>query len=784
MKISESWLREWVSPELTTQEIADKLTMAGLEVDSIEAVCEGLSGVVVGQILAVEPHPDADKLRICQVAGQGDPVQVVCGAPNVEVGMKVPFATVGAELPNDLTIKKAKLRGVESFGMLCGADELALGESEGLWDLGADAITGQNLVDYLALDDQVIDIDITPNRSDCLSIRGVARELATLTKLKVQTPVIEPVAATIDAIIDVSIDADEKCPRYCARIIKGIDSSIASPLWLVERLRRAGIGSKSPVVDITNYVLLELGQPMHAFDLKKVSQIVVRDAKAGESITLLNQQTVVLKEGSLLITDGQQPIALAGIMGGLDSAVTDQTTDILLESAFFAPESIAGKARQYGLHTDSSHRFERGVDYQLQSLAIERATAMIIDICGGQPGPIIEKQSDSLPSAPEVSLPLSEIERQLGFAVEKSEVLDIFTRLGLSVVDNGDAIGVIIPSYRFDMSIGADLIEEIARVYGYNNLPSKPLPALLNVPMHSEKTLSQDKLTQTLVARGYHEAITYSFVDPKIQALFTGEDVVDVKNPISNDLAQMRTNLWVGLAQAAVHNLKRQQTRVRLFESGLKFTICNGELIQKPVLAGLVTGKVLSEKWCNNNALADFYDVKADVEALLNLGNQAASFKAGSHLALHPGQTASISRADQEIGLMGALHPEIQKKLGFSQPVFLFELDLKALLTKSVTQFEVLSKYPEVRRDIAIVVDQSLPVRDLEEVILQKAGEHLINLKVFDVYTGEGIDPHRKSIALGLTFQHKSRTLTEEEISETMDQVVKSLEASFSAVLR
>ena len=802
MKISESWLREWVNPELTTQEIADQITMAGLEVDAIENLAGQFSGVVVAEIISVEQHPDADKLRVCQVAGLGDELtQVVCGAPNANVGLKVPFATVGAVLPENLNhkkieIKKAKLRGVESFGMLCGQTELQLGDDDsGLWELPIDAPVGTELNDYLGLNDSVIDIDLTPNRSDCLSLKGIARDVGVLNRLAVNQPAITPVAATIDDVFPVELNAVDMCPRYVGRIIRGIDLSKPTPLWMQERLRRAGLNSKDIVVDTTNYVLLELGQPMHAFDFDKLSgSIDVRKAKAGEKLGLLNGQEVTLKDDTLVIADKASTLAIAGVMGGNDSAVSASTTNVFLESAFFAPVAIAGRARAYGLHTDSSHRFERGVDYQLQEQAIERATQLIIDVAGGEVGPVsvTEAQHDLL-SARSVKLRRSRIKSGLGFEMADEEVLDILQRLGLAL-ESSDNEGWVfgIPSYRFDMTIEADLLEELARIYGYNRLPTTSLLMEINLPEKTESTQPLRVIQQQLLARDYQEAICYSFVDPELQQLFSPElSPAALQNPISADMAVMRTSLWPGLVQALKHNINRQQSRVRLFETGLRF-MPNSEqggvagLQQQPVLAGLIYGSRDHESWSSNTDKVDFYDIKGDIESLFTMSGQAAKFTmtAVDHPALHPGQAASISYKGHVIGMVGAMHPQLQKKLDISQPVYLFEIMQDAIMEVSLPSFTPLSRFPEVRRDLAVIVDQEVTVADLQSKALEVTDETLIKLKVFDVYIGKGIDSHRKSVALGLTFQHLSRTLTDCEINTSVDKVVDALKVTFNAELR
>lgn len=795
MKVSESWLREWVNPDLTTKELAEQITMAGLEVDAIEPVAAAFSGVVVGAILFVDQHQDADKLRVCQVAGNGnDIVQVVCGAPNARPGIKVPFATVGAVLPGDFKIKKAKLRGVESFGMLCAQTELELGsDDDGLWELASDAPVGTDLREYLQLNDNCIDVDLTPNRSDCLSLKGIAREVGVLNRLDVNTPVIDAVEATIDDSLPITLEASDACPRYAGRVIRNVDLSKPTPLWMQERLRRAGIGSKDIAIDTTNYVLLELGQPMHAFDLSKLDGgIVVRYAGNGESIALLNGQESELNGGTLVIADNSKSVAMAGIMGGSDTAVGAETTDIFLESAFFISTAIAGRARAYGLHTDSSHRFERGVDYALQEQAIERATRLITEVAGGKVGPITTATAEHEQlNQHTVELRRERILKGLGFAIPDDEVLDILNRLGLTlenILDSGWLFSV--PSYRFDISIEADLLEELARIYGYNRLPTTSLQMTMDLPEHQETAIGINAIRFQLVARDYQESVSYSFVDPKIQQLINPDITpVPLQNPISADMAVMRTSIWEGLLTVLVHNVYRQQPRIRLFETGLRFipnAASESGIKQEPMVAGLIYGHRQAENWSVKSETVDFYDIKGDIESLLGITSLSDqfTFAAAQHPALHPGQTASILLNGQRVGYIGAVHPRVSKALGVAQAVYVFEIIQESLSTSSLASFTPLSRFPEVRRDIAVIVDQKLAVSDLEAKVKEAAGDLLTKLKVFDVYIGKGIDSHRKSVALGLTYQHLSRTLTDDEVAAAQDRVVTALTAAFGAKLR
>ncbi len=804
MKFSENWLREWVNPPISTDELVKQLTMAGLEVDSVEPVAAKFNKVVVGEVIEVEPHPDAKKLSVCQVrVGEEEPLNIVCGASNVYRGMRVPTALVGARL-EDTKIKKAKLRGVPSFGMLCSAQELALAESsEGLMPLPEDAPIGEDVRRYLQLEDVSIELELTPNRGDCLGVEGIAREVGVLTRSQVTAPEGSPIAATITDTFRVENHAPQACPRYVGRLIKNINAKAPTPLWMQERLRRSGLRCISAVVDVTNYVLLELGQPMHAFDFACLSGgIQVRMAHAGESLTLLDEQTVQLDEQTLVIADHKQALAMAGVMGGQASAVTTATVDIFLESAFFAPTYASGTARRYGLHTDSSHRFERGVDPQLQRRAMERATALLLDIVGGQPGQVIEVADETtLPSTPTIELRASRIKRVLGQSLDTAEVSDILTRLGMTITPpnppfSKEEIGELTwqvrpPSFRFDIALEADLIEELARVHGYNNLPS--LMPQSRLTMQPQPAVTLEQIQAVLVQRDYQEAITYSFVDPKLQAKLDPEaQSITLANPIANDMAVMRTTLWAGLLQVLLYNQKRQQSRVRLFETGLRFIQSkNQSLQQEKMIAGLVTGTRWPEQWGQSGQPIDFFDVKADVDTLLSLSagggagqSELYRFTPTTHPALHPGQTAAIYRGEEWIGLMGAVHPSLVQTLELTPPVYLFELRLAPLCQAHIPHRQEISKYPSVRRDIAVVVSQDISVAQLLDNIKQSATETLIDWQLFDVYQGKGIEPGQKSVAIGLIFQAISRNLTDSEVDTVIGQILSTLEQKLGAQLR
>lgn len=787
MKISEQWLRDWVNPSLSTDELVAQITMAGLEVESVTHVAGVFNGVVIAEIVKVEQHPDADKLRVCQVnIQQENTVQVVCGAANARVGIKVPFAQVGAELPNGLAIKQAKLRGIESFGMLCGASELGMEDNiDGLMELSLDAPIGIDIRKYLQLDDKVLEVDLTPNRGDCLSVMGLSREIATLNKLAVNLPDFVAVAAQIDDVFPIQLEAALDCPRYAGRVIRAIDIKAPTPLWMTERLRRSGIRSIDAVVDVTNYVMLELGQPMHAFDLAQLDKkIIVRKSLVDETLTLLDGQELSVKPDSLVIADNSKVLALAGIMGGKQSGVNEDTQDIVLEAAFFAQLPIAGKARSYGLHTDSSHRFERGVDHGQQVRAIERATALLLDITGGKPGPVYVASND-VDLNRKTSLSKKRLEQVLGLPLAEALVTDIFTRLGIQSSFVDDTWYCDVPSYRFDITIEADLIEEVARIYGYNNLPTRSLRVPVSFKARSESTTNLQRVKHQLLALGYQEAITYSFIEPKLQALFSNETPIAVQNPISTDMSVMRTSLLPGLVSALVHNANRQQNRIRLFETGLQFHQVGTEIVQKKFIAGLIYGARDQESWANAAAVVDFYDIKGDVESILaSCLKRNISFIMTQHTALHPGQSATLVENGEEIGIVGALHPEVIKKLGISGSIYVFELSLEGLLEGNVPKFKALSKFPQVRRDLALLVDQTVLCQQIVDIAKANAGEWQQSCVVFDVYSGQGVESGKKSVAVGLTFQHSERNLQDEEIQVIMENIVKSLDVNLGAVLR
>ena len=788
MEISENWLREWVNPDIDSDTLVAQLTMAGLEVDGTRPAAPNVDNVVVAEVLAVEQHPDADKLRVCQVNDGSDTWNVVCGAGNVRRGLKVALARVGAELPG-IKIKKARLRGVESQGMICSAAELQLEEtSSGIMELPGDAPVGAPIVEYLGLEDNIIEIDLTPNRGDCLSISGVAREVAAVNQISLLQSVNPEIVAEIDDSFAIELEAPEHCPRYVGRIIRGIDPTANTPLWMQEKLRRTGHRPISPVVDVTNYVMMELGQPMHGFDFDKLSGgIRVRLADAGEKLGLLDNSEVECNEDSLLIADHQGGVALAGIMGGLDSSVQDETTNIFLEAAHFTARKLAGKARGFGMHTDASHRFERGVDAQLPPVAMQRATELLIEIAGGTPGPMLDAVVDEhMPKSPAVGLRYEQVIRLLGVDVAEGEVRAILKRLNMQISEGDGGWQIVPPSYRYDINIEADLIEEIGRLIGYNNIPGTREVAHSRMDSYSERRVSINRVRDALVERGYFEAVTYSFVSPEMQALLDpGRETLPLSNPISADMSVMRTRLLPGLVQALRHNLNRQQSRVRLFETGLCFIPGTEGLEQTPHVAGLITGSRSGDGLYGADGNVDFFDIKGDLESILRLGHSDRfGFKRSQEPILHPGQGADLTFDGEAVGILGALHPALLKKLDINQQVFVFETKTSPILTAKLPNFRELSRYPSIRRDIAVLVDRDLPVQRLIDGVNSTKSEILQEVFVFDVYTEKDLRNNRKSVALGLILQDFSRTLIDEDVENLVDKVLAQLKQDYNAVLR
>ena len=804
MKVPYAWLSEWVAVPWEARELGSRLTMAGFEFEGIEPAAPEFSGVVVAEIFSAERHPQADKLQVCRVStGQGEPLQIVCGASNARAGLKSALAVVGAKLPGDVRIKAAKLRGVESFGMLCSARELGLAESSaGILELPADAPVGRSLREYLQLDDAVLELNITPNRGDAMSIIGIAREVAALSGKELSGPDITPVGATRRDTFPIVLDAPAACPKFVGRVIRGVNNKATTPVWMRERLRRAGIRSISPVVDVTNYVMLELGQPMHAYDLGKLhGEIHARMGRAGEKVELLDGQTVEVDADVLVIADTEGAVGLAGIMGGQRTAVSPDTTDVFLEVAYFAPDAILGRARRWGLVTDASQRFERGVDPAHQERAMERATALILSIAGGSTGPMVVAQhAEHLPQRAPVELRRSQLRRLLGFDVEPARVQQTLQALQMTVEPTQQGWRVTPPPHRFDITIEPDLIEEVARIVGYDAIPETDALAPQRFRSLPEEVPQERVLLEALAMRGYQEAITFAFVDPALQGrLFPDRPALVLANPIASDMSVMRVSLWPGLLHAALENQRRQQDRIRLFEHGARFVVdagasaggAQGEQRVQEVesLAGIACGLRLPEQWGLPRELrtpVDFYDVKGDVEALIAATGAEASltFEAAELPCLHPGRTARIQRDGRTVGWIGELHPALVRELGFMTAPVLFELDVQTALRVERPSYREISRFPHVRRDLAVIVDESVALSALLERVTLTASGLLRTCRVFDVYRGPGIESGRKSVALGLIFQDISRTLTDEDVDRAVDAIVADLRVSLNAKIR
>jgi phenylalanyl-tRNA synthetase beta chain len=787
MKFSAQWLRQWVDPGAGAPELAHQLTMQGLEVDAVTPVGEGVGGVIVGEVLAVEAHPQADRLRVCRVAAGGEPVQVVCGAPNVRAGGRYPFAAVGAQLPDGTRIRAANLRGVRSEGMLCSARELGLGDDEeGLLELDAGVVPGTDVAAVLALPDQVIDVNITPNRADCFSILGLARDVAAAAGVDLRPVDVAPVPAACDGVISASITDPADCTAFALRVVRGITPGLRSPAWLRERLRRSGVRAIHPVVDVTNYVMLELGQPLHAYDLARLrGGLQVRRARPGEQLALLGGEQLVLDPEVLVIADDEGAVGMAGIMGGQGSAVTADTTDIVLESAAFTPAAIAGRARRFGLQTDASMRFERGVDPQGQVRALERATRLLLDMAGGLPGPVVAVGQAPAPATP-VFLRRRRLVEVLGIDPPADEVTGILARLGFAPVAETDGWRVSPPSFRFDIAREIDLIEEVARIHGYDRIPATPLAAPVRLGGAPEGVASQDAVRSALAARGYREVITYSFTDAALNARLSGREGVPLRNPIASDLGVMRSSLWPGLLNALRHNATRQQQRVRIFELGRCYHAAGDKVTEQAVCAGLAWGAVLPEQWgIAGSPPADFFDAKADVIALLGPAAGEVRFVPEAHPALHPGQSARIVAADGAgMGWLGTLHPVIAAELDLPVPPVVFELDIAGVLARMPARFAPVSRFPAVRRDLALVVAADVSAGTVVATLRAAAGTALREVMVFDVYTGDRIEKGFKSIALGLILQDTSRTLTDADVDLIVGGVVQGLARDLNARIR
>jgi phenylalanyl-tRNA synthetase beta chain len=786
MKISLQWLGEWVDTGRDVRGLAHALTMVGLEVEAIQPAAPPLANVVVGEVKSVTRHPDAEKLNVCRVWNGREELQIVCGAPNVRVGMKAPLALIGAKLPNGMEIKQAKLRGVESSGMLCSARELGLSEdASGLFDLPAVLQAGQDLVAALGLNDTIFEVNLTPNRGDCMSVAGVAREVAALRKQPLRPPAMKPVEAQSKERFAVRLEGGAACPKFGSRVVRGIRTHAKSPFWMQERLRRVGLRPISAVVDVTNYVMLELGQPLHAYDLNKLhGSIIVRYARAGETLKMLDGRVVELTPDTLMITDEQTLLGMGGVMGGEDSGISDETTDVLLEGAFFHP-SVVARGRRYGLITDASQRFERGVDPELQERAIERATQLLLECAGGTPGPLeVTRTAERYPARSAVRVRHQRVQHVLGAPLSADIVADCLTRLGMKVEGSAPVWSVTPPSWRFDISIEEDFIEEVARLYGFDNIPEKNEIAAQRMQPWTEARVRTERAADVLVDRGYQEAITYSFTEPTAQALLLPGPAFALANPISAELAVMRTSLWPGLLQALGSNQRRQQHRARLFEVGRRYGGTDGA--ETEVIAGVVAGSAVPEQWGVEATKVDFFDVKADVEALLDLTGASAQFRFAQerHPALHPGQSARIWRGERSVGWLGALHPEHSRRFDLTYPVFVFEIETHAGLSRDIPVFAEISRYPAIRRDIAVIVDEALAVQALLDTVREGAGTLLQGLTVLSVYRGRQFEKGKKSIALGLQLQDTSRTLTDSEADALVARVIEQLTLKLNATIR
>lgn len=786
MKFSELWLRSYVNPPMDSAALSHLLTMAGLEVEAMDPVAADFSGIVVGHVLSVSPHPDADRLRVCVVdAGIGANLQIVCGAANVSAGIRVPCAKVGAKLPG-LDIKKARLRGVESWGMLCSARELGLAaEADGLLLLPADAPVGQDIRDYLRLNDYVFTLKLTPNRSDCLSVSGIAREVAVLTDSAFSAPQVQVTAVSALEIPPIQVNAPAACPRYCGQVISGLNTAAITPDWMVERLARSGVRSLGAIVDITNYVMLETGQPLHAFDMRKITGAIdVRMAHAEESLVLLNGQSVKLDSDMLVIADQTGALALAGIMGGAASAVSQDTTSIFLESAFFHPDFIIGRARRLGLTTDAAHRFERGVDFAATQQALSRAVQLLLEICGGNSSALAEV-IHKLPLRSPINLRPARVSKVLGMDFSPAQVATSLQRLQFEFSVAGEAFLVTPPSYRFDLTIEPDLIEELARLYGYDNIPAIAPVAEMTMLSRPERQRSVDSLRDILVARDYQEVITYSFVDAAWEAALAPKtQPILLKNPIASQMSAMRSTMWGGLIDVLKTNLNRRQTRVRLMEVGHCYIRTeNGDGYAQPLrLSGLAFGDAAPEQWAMPARIVDFYDVKSDLEALS--WPRILTYVAAMHPAMHPGQCAAVWLNETHVGWLGTLHPALVQQWDLPSAPVLFELEMDVLLQRNLAKHTEISRFPAVRRDLAVIVSHEVTVQALLDAMHSARIASVAEITVFDIYRGKGIDFDKKSLAFRVMMQDNQKTYTDSEVDAVMLQLTELLQQKFNAQLR
>ena len=788
MKISENWLREWVSPDLSTEELVEQLTMLGLEVDDVMPAAGEFTHVVVAEVVAIEKHPDADKLNVCQVnVGSGENLQIVCGAPNARIGLKAPLAMIGAVLPGNFKIKKSKLRGLESNGMLCSNVELGLSEDHsGLLELSKDAPIGQDIREYLNLNDSIIDIDLTPNRADCFCIKGIAIDVACLNNLNINQPEIQDAKATIDDIIDVNLSATKQCPRYISRVINNIDNNKETPIWMQEKLRRSGIRSIHPVVDVTNYVMLELGQPMHGFDKSAITgSINVKMANKGSKFVLLDGKEVTLDESYLMIADDKDYLAIAGVMGGLDSGVSETTTNIVLESAYFDPATIMGKSRDLGIHTESALRFERGVDPQLQEQAIQRATQLIIEICGGEVGPVHEScEQHDVPQSIEIILTKRKLARVLGFEVESSQVTAILKGLSMDVVEKDDEWKVVAPTSRFDMAIEEDLIEEVVRMVGYDKMPSANLSGESVITQLPEEHINQYLIKTQMNTIGYQEVINYSFVSAKqLENFNLARHSIPLKNPLTEEFAVMRTSLLPGIMETVKYNLRRQNESIKLFETGYVFSQ-QESITQKDKIIAICAGKRHIEHWGLSKDSLDYFDCKGDLEILLDNCKIDYTFTRSNLDFLHPGRQATVILKDKNIGWIGQIHPEICRRIGVKKEVYAYELYSENISNTPLPVFEDVSKFPSVRRDLALIVSDTVSSQEITEIATKELGSLLVESIVFDEYQGENIGQGKRSLAVGFVLQQKNATFEDKDVDKLMSKVVSSIKENLNVEIR
>ena len=818
MQFSESWLRQYVNPSLDSDALGHAMTMAGLEVEEQRSVAPAFTKIVVAQILSAEQHPDADRLRVCKVdAGTGHELQIVCGAPNARPGIKIPCALVGAQLPpaeaggKPFAIKLGKLRGVESQGMLCSGRELGLGDDhEGILELPADTPVGGDIREYLDLDDQVFVIKLTPNKADCLSLMGMAREVSAITGASLCPPQWNAPVVSIDDKRKVIIESKELCGRFAGRVIRGVNPQAKTPDWIVKRLNRAGQRSISALVDLSNYVMLEMGQPTHVFDIDRLQgDITVRWAKAGETIELLNGQTVTLQgldsSGKLqdagVVADQEGPVALAGIMGGNHCAVSDDTKNIYVEAAYWLPSAIQGRARRFNFSTDAAHRFERGVDPQNTVNCLEYLSSLILEVCGGQAGPI-DDQVLNIPGRKPVKMRLARAQKVIGIPLTSQIVADVFSSLGFAFQQEGDAFIVTPPSYRFDIEIEEDLIEEVARMYGFENIPDQPPIASLKMSAKAEAKRGVHLLRQRLALQGYHEAVNFGFTDLESEQRLTGatdKDVIAVLNPIANQYGVMRSTLWGGLLINLKSNLNRGAGRVRLFEVGRVFKRDDkvqeqaGQVAgfhQPQKVGGLAYGSFVPEQWANANKAVDFFDVKGDLERVLDPLHFVT--ESAQHPALHPGRCAKVlllvDKNRIEVGWIGELHPALQQAYEYAQAPILFELDLEPILVLGLPVPEELSKFPAVQRDLAVVVKQSVSAQSLLDAMLSTKQNFVRAIELFDEFkpkaASSSMADDEKSLAFRITLLNSQETLQDPQIDAVMSALLNALEKKCAARLR